>query len=153
MFSKSARPPALKSAATRKTAPSVISNDMNILGNIICDGFMDIDGRVEGNIKCYSLILRSNGKIVGDVMAESVQVYGEIKGLVKAKNVQLFASCKVEGIIMHEALSIEDGAFVDGKFKRTDKISRDDITGEDDPEMNEHEQNINMLEHIRLISS
>lgn len=141
----------VKAAASRKAAPSVISADMNILGNIISEGFIDIDGRVEGNIKCFSVTIRQNGRIKGDIFAETVHVYGEVKGLIKAKTVHFFSTCKVEGVIMHESLSIEDGAFVDGKFKRTDKVFIEDeeattsSTGSNDPE------NLKVLENLKLI--
>lgn len=129
-------------AAARKIAPSVISADMNILGNIISDGFIDIDGRIEGNVRCTTVTIRPNGKVNGDVVAEQVNVYGEVVGLIKAKHVQLFAAARVEGVIMHESLSIQDGAFVDGKFKRTDKVFMDE----------EFEQPFDTLENLRLIS-
>ena len=141
-------------ASSRKNAsPSIIASDMNILGNLVSDGTIDIDGRVEGNVKAEQIIIRGNGKIKGDLQGDNVHVYGEVKGLIKAKLVHLYATCRVEGIIMHESLSIEDGAFVDGKFKRSDKIfSQDDGIEES---MSEPQQigNVKVLENLRLIGS
>lgn len=119
----------------RKSPPSVISADVNILGNIISDGVLDIDGRVDGNIKCRSATIRRNGRIMGDIVAESVQVFGEVVGTIKAQEVSLFATCRVEGVIMHESLTIEDGAFVDGQFKRMDKVVLDDVVNDDDDDI------------------
>ena len=151
MFKKPAKKP-----AGRKSAPTIISSDLSILGNLIGDGVLDIDGKIEGNVKASRVTLRENGLIIGDLYAESAQIYGQIKGLIKAKNVHLFASCNVEGTIMHESLSIEDGAFVDGKFKRTDKVSLNEIPfsriDQDDGE-EEDASPIDLLENIRLISS
>lgn len=140
-----------KSVFGKKHAPSVVSADMHILGNLMSDGVVDIDGHIEGNVKCGQVTIRPNGKVQGDVVADMVQIYGEVKGLVKAKHVYLFASCRVEGTIMHETISIEDGAFVDGKFKRTDKIFIED---EHMPtaEIEEDDSDVNMLENLRLIS-
>jgi cytoskeletal protein CcmA (bactofilin family) len=82
-----------------------------------------------------------------------VHIYGQVKGLVKARDVHLYASCKVEGTIMHELLSIEDGAFVDGKFKRTDKaIGERNRDADEAPLMEEDEASINLLQNLRLIS-
>lgn len=114
------------SPLSRKSAPSIISSDMNILGNVISEGFLDIDGRVEGNVRCITAAIREHGVIRGDVTADAVEIYGHVAGIVKAKAVTLYATAKVEGTIMHESLSIEDGAFVDGKFKRMDKVFIDD---------------------------
>lgn len=102
--------------------PSVISEDMNILGNIISDGYIDINGNVEGNVKCKSVTVRERGYIRGDVVAETVNIYGEVDGLIKAKNVHLFSTCKIAGVIMHESMSVEDGAFIDGQCKRMDRV-------------------------------
>jgi cytoskeletal protein CcmA (bactofilin family) len=113
----------LPAFSNRKTPPTVISQDVNILGNVFSDGVVDIDGRIEGNVRATSVTIRANGKVMGDVHAETVQVYGEVKGILKAKNVELYASCRVEGIIMHESLQVEDGAYIDGKFKRMDKTA------------------------------
>lgn len=113
--------PAKKVVAT----PSVISADMNVLGNVISEGVLDIDGKIDGNVRCFSASIRENGKIRGDVMADTVYVHGTVEGLIKAKHVILYASARVIGTIMHESLTIEDGAFVDGKFKRTDKLFLD----------------------------
>ena len=126
---------------------------MNVLGNIISEGFLDINGRVEGNVKCENATIRENGRVKGDVVAEMVQIYGHIEGLVKAKHVNLYATAHVTGVIMHESLSIEDGAFVDGKFKRTDKVFIDDAPepeqhAEENPADSEH-----MLDNLRLISA
>lgn len=147
------------SSLAKKTAPSVISADMNVLGSIISDGFIDIDGKVDGNVKCDSVIIRSNGVVKGDVIANSVQIYGHVEGLVKATSVGLYHSAHVIGTIMHESLTIEDGAFVDGKFKRTDKITTDDSASKVLPALEKEEDEAassapeeRLMDNLKLIS-
>ena len=67
--------------------------------------------------------------------------------MVRARDVHLHASCHIEGIIMHEAISIEDGAFIDGTCKRTDKLP-----GHDNMESGGSEP-IDLLENLRLITA
>ncbi len=139
----------------RSNAPSVISADMNILGNIISDGFVDIDGKIDGNVKCNSVIIRANGSVRGDVEAENTQIYGYVEGLVKAVSVNLYHSAHVSGSIMHESLSIEDGAFVDGKFKRTDRVFIDEAANADalsDDDEEEDELDEAVMDNLKLIS-
>lgn len=156
--------PAAKPAGSKKLmlTPSVISQDMHVLGNIIStDGALDIDGQIDGNVRCHTCSIRENAKIRGDVVAEHIYIYGTVEGLVKARQVTLYASARVIGTIMHEALSIEDGAFVDGKFKRTDRLSDDeafsrrvgevDITFVNDNDEPESEAELLVLENLRLI--
>ncbi|MBN67441.1 MAG: cell shape determination protein CcmA [Rickettsiales bacterium] len=155
MFSSNNKPQTsaqARSVAAKKISPSVISSDMNVLGNIISEGFVDIDGRIEGNIKCHSTTIRENGRVNGDVIADMVTIHGTVIGLVKAKSVILHSSAHVEGVIMHESLSIEDGAFVDGKFKRTDKVFIDDDAVIEPDESMSEEDEMQKLENIRLIS-
>ncbi len=127
-------------SAAKKPVPSVISSELHILGNLISEGHIDIDGSVEGNVKAEQATIRPNGKITGDVVAESVHVYGEVRGLIRATAVHLYSSCRVEGVIMHQSLTVEDGAFIDAKFKRLQDKSLhaqdkpDSLLDEDDDE-------------------
>lgn len=131
---------------------SVIAKDINLLGNIISEGIIDFDGTLNGNIHCHTLTIRAEGTVKGEITADHVFVYGTVKGLIRAKSVQLLSGCNVEGIIMHETLLIEDGAMVDGKFKRADKDSKPDESDSDTSSTFEESTTENrMLENIRLI--
>lgn len=156
MFRKNNPPGGLSASAKnsrKEVAPSIITRDVNVLGNIVSEGNIDFDGTLNGNIRCSILTIRANGHIKGEVVADTVIVYGKIKGLIRAKHVQLCASCNVEGIVMHETISIEDGAFIDGKCKRTDKIQ----TSEEEDESggfafeDSADSELKVLENIRLI--
>lgn len=125
MFLKNNKTAAIDTSANtanaKKSTPTVISAGTNILGNIVSDVVVDIDGSVEGNVKSEQVNVRANGKIAGDIIANAVHVYGEVNGLVKAHAVHLYSSARVTGVIVHQALTVEDGAFLDAKFKRMDK--------------------------------
>lgn len=154
----------------RKTMePSVVSANMNVLGNIISDGVLDIDGQIDGNVRAEVVTLRPNGRIRGDLMAAEVYVHGTVDGLIKAQAVNLFATAIVRGIVMHESLTVEDGAVVDGKLKRTEPVvSIEDhreeavqprvgapaidssfVNDNDDPQS---DAELKILENLRLIS-
>ena len=104
--------------APKKTQPTVVAADVNFLGNIVSEGVLDIDGKIEGNVRCKSLTIRKSGIIRGDVFADNVQIFGAVHGMIEAREVMLHNTAHVEGIVMHETLVIEDGAFVDGQLKR-----------------------------------
>lgn len=175
MFGRSTKAPKAPAAAptpqVRKTTmnPSVIASNMNVLGNIVSDGILDIDGQVDGNVRAHSVTLRPDGRIRGDLMAEDVYVYGTVEGLIKATNVTLYASAQVNGTIMHEKLTVEDGAQVDGKLKRMERLMIEDKRSEDkgeqpkrppiidsmfdnDNDEPQSEAEIRVLETLRLIS-
>lgn len=133
-------------ALLRKSLPTVVAADVHFLGNIVSEGALDIDGKVEGNVKCKSLTLRRNGRIQGDAYAIEAHVYGELQGMIRAKEVHLYASCRVEGIIVHEKLTIEDGAYVDGQFKRADRVLDAGVATDGASELE-------VFRHLKLIGS
>lgn len=111
-----------KPTKPKDSVPSIIGPDVHLLGNLVSESAVDFSGTIDGNIRCDTFTLRANGTVKGEVTANTVHIHGTVKGLIRAKIVNLLASCKVEGIIIHEQLAIEDGAFVDGKFKRSDRV-------------------------------
>lgn len=137
----------------KEGSPSIITCDVNLLGNIVSEGNIDFDGTLNGNIRCATLTIRGNGYVKGEVVANNVIVYGKVKGLIRAKNVQLCSTCNVEGIVMHETISIEDGAFIDGKCKRSDKVQTSDEDDNDSSDFSfeESSSDLKVLENIRLI--
>src|SRR5689334_15500349 len=106
---------------TNDSVPTIVAKDFNILDNVISDGTVDFDGTIQGNIRCHTLNVRKNANITGEIHANDVFVYGKVRGIIRAKNVYLYNGSRIEGIVMHETLAMEDGAFLDGKLKRTDK--------------------------------
>jgi len=173
MFGRFIKPPTTPRQAPKPvlgkkgTTPSVLGADMHILGNLVGDGIIDIDGQVDGNVRCHTASIRINGCVRGDIVAEIVHVYGAVEGVIRGKTVMLYSTAKVVGTIMHEALTIEDGAFVDGKFKRTDKVfiesdtilklpSRNTMeemgfSGEFDDELPATDEELRVLETLRLV--
>jgi len=143
--------PAGKNITKRKSVPSLISDDMNILGNLISDGYVDINGHIEGNVKCESLTVRDNGMVKGDVFADMVQVYGQVSGIIKARHVLLASTARVRGVVMHESMSVEDGAFIDGQCKRTDRSNIMENDEEGDLDMSD-ESNLDLIENFRVIT-
>lgn len=136
----------------RKSIPSVISTDLRILGNLVTDGLVDVDGTIEGNVKADIVTVRQHGRITGDVIAECVHIYGEVHGLIRAQAVHLYSSAHVEGVIIHTSLTVEDGAFIDAKFKRLqDKNHLSSIISDVEDEESEGSAGEAFSSNLRLI--
>jgi cytoskeletal protein CcmA (bactofilin family) len=112
--------PAQPRKAGRGAAPSILSADAIITGTIACTGDMQIDGRVEGDVRSVSLVIGDKAEIHGEVFAEEVTVRGRVIGRIRARKVQLCATSHVEGDILHEAFSVESGAFFEGNCRHSD---------------------------------
>lgn len=99
--------------------PSLIGAGLSITGNLKGDSEIQIDGDVEGNVKCRVLTIGEVGKVNGKVNADEVVISGSFVGQIKAISVSLTDSAKVQGdITVREALSIESGAQFEGQCKR-----------------------------------
>ncbi len=55
------------------------------------------------------------GKIDGSTVAETVRIFGTVNGRVQAKTVHLDKSARVTADITHGSLTIEAGAYFEGK--------------------------------------
>ena len=98
--------------------PSIISTGLQVNGDIISDGDVQIEGVISGNVKSRTLTIGESGEVRGEVVADQLQVSGTVNGQIKARSVNLSRSARVQGDILHESLSIESGAFIEGNVKR-----------------------------------
>ena len=101
--------------AVQDSVPSIISQATQIVGDITTDGEVQIDGKVEGNIKCHSLIVAGSGEVTGKVTCELVTIHGTLTGTVQSKSVTLASGARMIGDCTHETLTIEPGAHFKGQ--------------------------------------
>ena len=111
---------ASKSPSASKMVPSIIGEDLTIRGNVTSKGEVQLEGEIEGEIRCGSLLLGDKGQVMGGVAAEDVVVRGRIIGSIRGLRVTLQAQCHVEGDIFHQGLTIEQGAYFEGKSRHSD---------------------------------
>jgi len=91
-----------------------------ITGNVTSKGEIQVDGEIKGDIHCGSLLLGDKATIHGSVIAEDVVVRGKVMGSIRGLRVTLQAQSHVEGDIFHQSLAIEQGAYFEGKSRRSD---------------------------------
>jgi cytoskeletal protein CcmA (bactofilin family) len=118
--------PAAKRGRTL-SAPSIISADMVINGTLISAGDIQIDGRVEGDVRSAGLVIGDKAEIHGEVFAEDVTVRGKVVGRIHAKKVLLASTSHVEGDILHEAFAVESGAFFEGNCRHSENPLGDGV--------------------------
>jgi cytoskeletal protein CcmA (bactofilin family) len=98
---------------------STIGEELTITGNIVSKGKIQLDGQIQGDIDCRSLVLAENSQLEGSAIAEEVVIRGRLIGSVRALRVTLQSKCHVEGDIFHQSLVIEEGAYFEGKSRRS----------------------------------
>ncbi len=112
-------PPATKRGG-RAAAPSIFSTDLVVEGTLSSDGDIQIDGRIDGNIRSGSLTVGDKAVVNGEIVANDVTVRGRVLGSIRARKVQLSSTAHVEGDILHNALAVESGAFFDGNCRHAE---------------------------------
>jgi cytoskeletal protein CcmA (bactofilin family) len=95
---------------------SVFGGDIRIKGDVVASADLHIDGRVEGDVSCTSLVQGESGEIVGAVKAESARLAGTVRGTISVRELVVLKSARIYGDVHYDALTIEQGAQVDGRF-------------------------------------
>ncbi|MCF8473767.1 MAG: polymer-forming cytoskeletal protein [Emcibacter sp.] len=111
-------------ARPSNSAPSIIGSDVTIKGDITTAGEIQLDGTVEGDVRSTSLTIGEHGSVKGIVTAEDVVIKGSVTGQVNSRNIRLEKMAKVKGDLFHETLSVEAGAFIEGKLTHKSNVSQ-----------------------------
>lgn len=112
--------PSSGSRRASRAAPSIISQDMTVEGNLQASGDIQVEGTIRGDIHAQTLIVGEKAHIDGSVWSEEVVIRGKVSGMVRARKVQLSSTSHVEGDILHQALAVETGAFFEGNCRHSD---------------------------------
>jgi len=102
-------------AASRSTSLSTLSAGVKYEGNISGAGELQVDGSLKGDIRVVRVTIGEGGSVEGTVHADVLDVRGRVSGAIVAKQVKLFATARIEGDITQEQLSIEQGAWFQGR--------------------------------------
>src|SRR6186713_3487865 len=94
---------------------TVIGNGLKIKGDVSAEGLVEVNGQIEGDVRCTSLVISSTAQIVGSVAAEKVVVNGRVEGPIQGGDVVLKSKAHVVGDIRHQSLTIEKGAYFEGR--------------------------------------
>jgi cytoskeletal protein CcmA (bactofilin family) len=106
------------SAPRARTAPSILSADLTVVGNIKTQGDIQVEGTVEGDIRAHQLTIGESATIKGEIVGDDIIVHGRVIGRVRGLKVRLSASARVEGDIIHKTIAIESGAHFEGSVQR-----------------------------------
>lgn len=103
---------------------SFIGPEMTIGGDATTTGPLHVDGRIEGHVRCQTLIQGTSGTIAGDITAEEARIAGLVEGKVDARTVIIEASGRVTGDVAYETISIAAGARIDGRLARREALAK-----------------------------
>jgi len=76
---------------------------------------VEVNGQIDGELHCTSLILSRKARVTGAISADRVLVNGKVEGPIQAADVVLKSQAHVVGDIHHQTLTIERGAYFEGR--------------------------------------
>ena len=111
-------PPLDVRAVTTSTPTTTIDTSSEFTGSLKTQKALQIDGKVEGEVECGSIVTIGNGgKVNAHIRAEAVLIDGEVHGDIEARTeITLHKTARVYGDLKTEGIVIERGAKVEGQI-------------------------------------
>ena len=105
-----------RTAVSASPGFSILGADTAITGDITAGSDLHIDGKIDGDITCSSLIQGETSEINGSVKVGSARLAGIVRGSIDARELVVLKTAEIHGDVHYDALTIEPGAKVEGSF-------------------------------------
>ncbi len=115
MFSRT-NPAAPARSGKRSASFSVLGPDVVVTGDLVTAENLQVDGRIDGDLRCAELHQGPDSTIAGNIVADEARLAGLVDGTVTAASVILDSTARVTGEVTYTTLCIESGARVEGRF-------------------------------------
>jgi len=99
--------------------PSIISSALSVVGRLESAGDIQIDGKVEGDIRGQGVRIGTTAVVKGTVTGELVELAGTLEGKIEARSAVLTKTARMTGDIIHQSLQVEEGSFFNGSSRPT----------------------------------
>jgi cytoskeletal protein CcmA (bactofilin family) len=109
---------------------SVFGADISITGDVRAEAELHVDGRIEGDIACRTLVQGAQSEVVGAVAADNARLAGRVRGSITVGELVILKSARIEGDVHYDTLTIEQGAEVDGRLAHRAPSSDSVMTAE-----------------------
>ncbi len=101
-----------------QTGLSFIGPEVVVSGSLTTSAQIQIDGKVEGDVRCDVMSQGESGVVAGDIHADEARIAGRVEGKVIARNVMIESTARILGDVTYEVISINAGAQIDGRLGR-----------------------------------
>jgi cytoskeletal protein CcmA (bactofilin family) len=116
---------AARVAAAGEGSMSIIGPGMSITGDLVTEGTVRVEGRIEGTVRAgKAVIIGKSGEVIGEVITQDAVIGGRLRGtLVAESRLELQATSDIEGQIRAPAqhLQLEEGARFNGQIQMLDQ--------------------------------
>jgi cytoskeletal protein CcmA (bactofilin family) len=107
------------------TLYNALTSGSKIIGTVITDSDMRIDGIVEGDVKCSGkLVIGEQGLVKGSIECQNAEVMGRVDGKIDVKNsLALRSTSNLVGEIATGTLMVEPNAIFNGSCTMGKKVA------------------------------
>jgi cytoskeletal protein CcmA (bactofilin family) len=96
---------------------TVLGSGSAVEGELQSDGNIRLDGVFTGTLKITgNVLVGESARVNADLNARNISIAGTVRGNVSGNKIQLLRTCRVLGDISATLLTMEEGAFIDGKI-------------------------------------
>jgi len=105
---------------SKPASTTVIAAGSAVEGKLLIHGAVQIDGAVNGAVIAEgSVTIGKDGRVLGEVEADTLSVAGRIDGIVRVRgHLHVLASGQVQGHARYASLEVERGGVMDGSASR-----------------------------------
>jgi cytoskeletal protein CcmA (bactofilin family) len=100
-----------------RDAVATIGGEVTVTGEVACAGDLQIDGTVNGEVRCGTLFLGESGKVEGTVQADRVRVSGRVEGTIIAGDLAVEAGAVIKGELLYARIKVSAGAVIQGSLQ------------------------------------
>jgi cytoskeletal protein CcmA (bactofilin family) len=72
---------------------TVIAKGLKIVGSVTAEGLVEVNGQIDGELHCTSLVIARGAQVNGTVTAERVVVDGNVEGPIQHRPASRAATC------------------------------------------------------------
>ena len=102
---------------------SFIGPEVTIGGDVATADQLQVDGRINGHVRCVGLSQGDSGIIAGDIVADQARLAGLVEGTVNAGTLIVEATARITGDVTYETISIAAGGRIDGRLARRESLA------------------------------
>ncbi len=98
------------------TLYNALTSGSKVIGTIIADSDIRIDGQVEGDLQCKGkVVIGKSGIVKGTINCQNAEIHGKVDGKTTVlETLSLRQTSKIDGEVKTRTLIVEPGAIFNG---------------------------------------
>ena len=114
-----------KNTSTNLSSSLLIGESVIITGTVKAENEVTIQGSIDGDVDCHSVLVTKTGNIKGKLKAENIKVEGKVEGEININNLlEIHSSGSVNGKVFYGNIQIEEGGKLLGEINQRDKNNK-----------------------------